>query len=258
MTLKAAARLWFVMAVIGQWAFLYYVAAFYGRTTVQGNFQAWSKNDFLFKGYVPGDTAGNLTFAAHTLLAGIIAFGGAIQLVPGIRQRAMFLHRWNGRLFLVTAFGVSLSGLYMLWVRGANGPRLGMPHAIAISLDALLIMVFGTLAWRSALQRDPAGHRRWALRTFMAANAQWFFRVGFVAWAILARGRVDGAFVHLWDFGSYLLPLAVLELYLRAKESAAPNWRLAMACGLVALTLLMAFGSAGFTAFVWQRLLTKA
>lgn len=50
--LKAAAGLWFLVAVVGQWAFLYYIVAFYGPSTLQGNFEAWSKNTFLLKRYV--------------------------------------------------------------------------------------------------------------------------------------------------------------------------------------------------------------
>src|SRR5438874_2337526 len=134
--LKAAARFWFVVAVIGQWAFLYYIAAFYGPSTLQGNFQVWSKNKFLIKGYVPGDTAGNLVFGAHALLAAVIAFGGALQLIPQIRTRAIAIHRWNGRLFLVTALAVSVSGLYMVWVRDAT---LGTFGATGVSLNAVLI-----------------------------------------------------------------------------------------------------------------------
>ncbi len=99
--LKAAAGFWFLVAVIGQWAFLYYIVAFYGPSTLQGHFQAWSKNTFLFEGYVASNTAGNLVFAAHALLAAVIAFGGAIQLIPQIRERAISVHRWNGRSSMV-------------------------------------------------------------------------------------------------------------------------------------------------------------
>src|SRR5215469_3165737 len=85
--LKAAAGFWFLVAVIGQWVFLYYIVAFYGRSTFTGNFQAWTKNTFLKQGYIAGDRVGNLVFAAHALLAAVIAFGGAIQLIPQIRAR---------------------------------------------------------------------------------------------------------------------------------------------------------------------------
>jgi uncharacterized membrane protein len=256
--LKAAARFWFVVAVIGQWAFLYYIFAFYGPSTVSGNFQAWTKNTFLIKGYVAGDTAGNLMFAAHALLAGVTSFGGALQLIPQIRARAISFHRWNGRVFLLTALAVSVSGLYMEWVRGT---RMNLTGAIGVSLNAVLIMLFAGLAWRFARRREIPTHRRWALRTYLVANAQWFTRVGFMAWVLLSRkllgigDRLDDQFFLVWGFGSYLLPLAVLELYLRANESAGPRGRLAVAGGLVVLTMLMAVGIFGVAAFMWLPLL---
>jgi uncharacterized membrane protein len=251
--LRAAAQFWFVVAVIGQWAFLYYIAAFYGPSTFTGNFQAWTKNPFLHKGYIAGDTAGNLVFAAHALLAGVIAFGGAIQLIPQIRARAIAVHRWNGRLFVLTALGLSVSGLYVIWLRGKR-PSIVDVGALAISLNAVLIITFVTLAWRSAHSHEISTHRRWALRSYLVANAQWFTRVGFMAWIIGSRNlgigeNFDGAFFRFWGFGCYLVPLTVLELYLRAKESAGPRGRFAMAGGLVVLTLLMGVGIFGFYMF---------
>jgi hypothetical protein len=57
-----------------------------------------------------------------------------------------------------------------------------------------------------------------------------------------------------WFFGCYLLPLAVLELYLRAKESAGPSGRFAMAGGPVVLTALMGVGIFGVATFMWRPL----
>lgn len=255
--LKAAAGFWFVVAVIGQWAFLYYLVAFYGPSTLTGNFQAWTRNTFLRMSYVRGDTAGNLAFAAHALLASVIAFGGAIQLIPQIRARAISVHRWNGRVFFVTALGLSVSGLYMEWVRG---DRENMVSGIAISLNAVLIIAFVVLAWRSARAHEMSTHRRWALRAYLVANAQWFTRVGFLTWMIIrgllgGRDSFDGPFASFLDFGCYLVPLAVLELYLRAKEGGTPNGRFAMAGSLVVLTVLMGVGIFGIATFMWWPLL---
>ncbi|MDQ2860310.1 MAG: DUF2306 domain-containing protein [Pseudomonadota bacterium] len=260
-TLKAAARLWLLVAVIGQWAFLYYIVAFYGSPTLTGHFEAWRRNTMLFKGYVAGDTAGNLSFAAHVLLAAVIAFGGALQLIPWIRSRVPAVHRWNGRLFMLTALGVSLSGLYMIWVRGGNPTLVG---DLAISGDALLIIAFAALAWSAARARDIPAHRRWALRLYLVANGQWFFRVGLFAWIMVNRGPVgvgknlDGPFALFWDFACYLLPLAVLELYLRAKEGAGPGRRFAVAGGLAILTVLTGVGIFGVYMAMWRPLLGRA
>ncbi len=255
--LKTAAGFWFVVAVIGQWAFLYYLVTFYGPSTLTGNFQAWTRNTFLRMSYVRGDTAGNLAFAAHALLASVIAFGGAIQLIPQIRARAISVHRWNGRVFFATTLGLSVSGLYMEWVRG---DRENTTSGLAISLNAVLIILFIALAWRSARTHEISAHRRWALRTYLVANAQWFTRVGFLAWMII-RGllggaeSLDGPFGSFLNFGCYLVPLAVLELYLHATENAGPHGRFAMAGGLVVLTVLMGVGIFGIATFMWWPLL---
>ena len=247
--LAGAARLWFVAALIGQWAFFYYILRFYGPSTASGDFEGWNRNRNLFTGYVAGDIAGNLFFAAHALLAGITSFGGVLQLVPQIRVRLPGFHRWNGRLFLGAALIVSGAGLYMVWVRGSVPNLLG---GIATTLNAVLIIGFALIAWRLAWQRRIAAHRRWALRAYLVANAQWFTRIGFFAWLILMQGPVgltddfDGPFNYVISFGCYLVPLAVLELYLRARDRAGPRGRLAMAAGLMAATLVMSIGIAGF------------
>jgi len=249
-----------VAAVIGQWAFFYYLVRFYGPSTVTGHFEAWKRNTLLFKGYVAGDTTGNLMFGAHALLAAVIAFGGALQILPQIRRRAMRLHRWIGRVFLVTALGLSVSGLYMVWVRGSNASGVG---SLSTSLNAVLIITFAALAWRAAVRHDAASHRRWALRLYLVANAQWFMRVGVFGWIILNGGPVgigknfDGPFVVFMDFACYLLPLAALELYLRAKDGWPPPARWAVAGVLLGLTGVMTVGIFGFSMFTWTRILAK-
>ncbi|WP_421932059.1 DUF2306 domain-containing protein [Phenylobacterium sp.] len=246
--LAASAQFWFVTAVIGQWAFLYYIVAFYGPSTLSGDFPAWARNTLLLKGYVAGDTAGNLTFAAHALLAGIIAFGGALQVLPQLRNRWPAVHRWNGRLFLVVACGLAVSGLYLVWVRHTNPALLG---SLATSLNAALILAFAGLALAAARGRDFAAHRRWALRLYLVSNAQWFMRVGFFAYVLAQGGHPVGTelFGEIWSFGCILVPLAVLELFLRAQRGGAPRARLAMAAGLFSVTLVMAAGAIGFTLF---------
>ena len=257
--LPAAAASWLAVAVAGQWAFAYYLIAFYGDSTLAGRYQLWTKNTLLRMSYVRGDTMGNVAFASHALLAAVIAFGGALQLVPQIRQRAIAVHRWTGRVFLVTALGLSASGLYMEWIRG---DREDLISGIAISINAVLIILFCLLAWRAALIHELQSHRRWALRAYLVANAQWFTRVGFLAWMILSRmalhgaaERLDDAFAACWMFGCYLLPLAVLELYLRARQSRSIQNQLAAAGTIFALTLIMAVGIIGASAFLWWPLI---
>ncbi len=244
--LRTAAGLWFFVTLIGQWLFLYYVAALYGGSTVSGHFEGWRKAT-LVKGFVEGDTTGNLSFAAHVLLAVVVLFGGVLQLIPQIRERAIAVHRWNGRAFLVAAAAVSVDGLYMIWVRRASYDPV---NSVSVSLNAVLILLFVAVAWRAARARDIDSHRRWALRTFMVVNGPGvFIRVGVAAWSVLASGvglsRMNGPgpMMYVFMFASYLVPLGVLELYLRARTSIGTIARFAAAIVLVAFIAYMSVGT---------------
>ncbi len=257
-SLQAAAALWYVVAVAGQWTFVYYIASFYVGPTVRGEFSAWTRNTDLIKGYVAGDSVGNLYFAAHVLIAALITTSGALQLVPQIRSRAIAFHRWNGRIYILAAFLMALGGLWLIWVRGT---WLTLTGAGASTLMAVLIMTFAALTLRSAMTRRIAQHHRWALRTFVVVGGVWFQRLGYMAWTILNRGPVglgkhmDGPFDIVWGFGCFLLPLAALEIYLRVKASAGAPARFAMSAALVVLTAVMAVGIGGAYLFMWRPLL---
>jgi hypothetical protein len=165
------------------------------------------------------------------------------------------VHRWNGRMFLVAALAAAGSGLYMIWVRGS---RANFTAGLATSIDATLIVAFALLTWRAARGRAFDEHRRWALRTYIAVNAVWFQRIGIFGWttfngaAVGMTRQFDGWFDLSWAFGCYLLPLAVLELYLRADERGSPQGKYATAACILFLTFLTGYGVYAAYAFVWQ------
>lgn len=256
--LKGASLFWYLVAVAGQWAFVIYIASFYGTSTLQGNFEAWSRNKNLMAGYVAGDLAGNLFFAAHVLIAAYITAGGAFQLVPQMRSRAMSFHRWNGRLYILTAFLMALGGLWLVWVRGTY---ITLTGGLGISLLAVLIMIGATQTLRYAMAHRIDIHRRWALRTFILVNGVWFMRLGYMFWVLVNQGpvgmtdKMDGSFDIIWGFGSYLLPLGLLEAYLRIRDSAGSAAKLAMTGVLTVATLAMAIGIFGAFMFMWRPLI---
>lgn len=252
--LKAAARFWFAVTVLGQLAFAFAIASFYGMAAVRGTSQqAWSKH--FTHGYVPGDTLGNFAVAAHLVSAVIVILAGPIQLIPQIRERAPSFHRWNGRIYIVTAFSVSLAGLYMTWIRGSVGD---LPQHLGSSLMAVLIMVCAVMALRYAMARDFKSHRRWALRLYLVVSASLFIRAMLFLSFLLNKGPFGfdpatfrGPFLTFISFAQYLVPLALLELYLRAKERGGPPSRLAMAVCLFILTIAMGLGIFAVTMAVW-------
>jgi uncharacterized membrane protein len=258
--LKAAAGLWFLVALAGQWAFVAFIAGFYGPPTLSGNFEAWDRNQFLTHGYIAGDTAGNLAFAAHVLMAAIITFGGTLQLIPQIRAHAISFHRWNGRLFVLTAFAISLAGLFLNLSRGTGNPL----DDFAIVLNAVLIMYCASQTLGFVLGGDIDTHRRWALRTFLVVSGVWMLRVGMMGWMITKIGlfgapaKFDANFYAFWAYGSYLVPLAVLELYFYAQDRGSAAAKLLMALLLLILTAMMGAGIFGAAAMIYWPLLLKA
>jgi tetratricopeptide (TPR) repeat protein len=252
-SLRAAARFWFVVALLGQFAFALSIAAFYGLTALRGDFQAWNK--ILANGYEAGKTMGNAALAGHILFATVISIAGALQLIPGVRNRFPAFHRWNGRMFVLAAFTQASTGIYLT----LSGRRLvgdTTQHAVSV-LGAVLIMFCAGMALRYAMARDFTTHRRWALRLFLVASASWFFRLGFFLTLVLFgpigfdQTTFSGPLLTFWTFAQYLLPLGALELYLRAQERPGALQRMATAGVLFVLTLAMGAGIAAVTVGSW-------
>ncbi len=253
--LNAAARFWFLVATLGQWLFVVYIVVFYGLAVVTGDLARWGK--FLTHGLMPGDTVGNFALATHLAMAAIITACGPLQLIPQLRARFPRVHRWTGRVYLVTALAASTSALYLLWIRNERVAGDLVQH-LGISVDAVLIGVCAALALRYALQRRFDLHRRWAIRLFLAVSAVWFFRVGLFFWLIVNQGPVgfdpktfQGPFLDFCSVADSLLPLAVFEVYWRVRERGRRATRAITAVGIFALTGAMGVGIFGAFMNLW-------
>nr|WP_225589379.1 DUF2306 domain-containing protein [Pseudoxanthomonas sp. PXM01] len=250
--LSAGATFWFVTATLGQLAFVVFIAAFFGGALATGDLAGLNAKPHV-TGYVPGDIVGNTQFLGHAVLAGLVTFAGLWQLVPALRRRWPAVHRWNGRLFLGVALVVTLTGFWLVWVRGS---RLGTGSDLSISLNGLLILCFAVLAWRSALRRDVATHRRHALRAWLLVNGVWFLRIGIMLAGLVLTPlgiKIDyqGATFILVSVGSWVVPLAVLELYFRAERSPHAWVKTAMGTALGLLAFATLAGSLAAAAFMW-------
>lgn len=251
--LKAAVRFWFGVAVIGQSIFFFAVASFYGVTAARGNWQAWNK--FMTHGHIPGKPMGNLVVSMHVFSAAIIILAGMLQLIPQIRNRFPVFHRWLGRIYVATAFTLSGAGLYLLWFRGTVGD---FSQHLGSTLNAVLIILCAVMALRYALRRDFRTHRRWALRLYLVVSASLFIRIGVFLASFLNHGPFGfdpatfaGPYLTFISFAQYLVPLAVLELYLRAQEHPGAARRLATAALLFVLTIGMGAGIMVVTMATW-------
>jgi uncharacterized membrane protein len=93
----------------------------------------------------------------HTL-AGIFALLiGPINFSSRIRQRHLTLHRVLGRIYVVSVFAGSFTGIALAW------RRPGLPGT---SMQAAAWMVCTTAALLTARNRQIAQHRQWMARSY--------------------------------------------------------------------------------------------
>jgi hypothetical protein len=246
--LQVSGAFWFTVALTGPWLFAYYIAVFYGSRSIAGDWKGWS--DRMIKGFIEGDGFGNATVFMHIVLAFVVTVAGPLQFIPAVRRRAPAFHRWNGRAYAVTGVLISLGALYMVWTRGALDGRIGGFNSIGISINAALIITFAALSVQAAMARRMDSHRRWALRLFLSMSGVWFMRVGYGLWSFLhqggrppgVNGQLNGWFDSALPFLVVLIPLTALEIYLRARDSSSPTFKVAAAVFVCVLTVLMACG----------------
>ena len=250
--LAAAATFWFCAVAAGQSAFFVYIAGFYGPSVASGDYALWARNKMLGHGYVAGDETGNALFASHVMLAAVLTFGGLLQLIPGVRKRAPALHRWTGRVFVVAALVAAIGGTVLVWHR--HTAESNLVNDVGITGNAIAILVCAGFAWRTAVARNFAQHQAWAMRLFLVVSGVWFLRVGMMAWGIAGQGWGMATFFDLWVFGSYVVPLALYEVYRRARVGSAAA-RAGTTAMLVTTGLIILAGSSAAAAFMWAPLL---
>jgi uncharacterized membrane protein len=93
----------------------------------------------------------------HTL-AGIFALLiGPINFSSRIRQRHFTLHRLLGRIYVVSVFVGSFTGIALAW---------GRPGLPGTSMQAVAWMVCTTAAFLTARNRQIVQHRQWMARSY--------------------------------------------------------------------------------------------
>lgn len=251
--LARSKQLLFVIAVIGQLFFVLHIVTFYGGIAWNGTYE--KVNEKLGHGVMDGDPIGNVMLAVHIFLAAVIMLGGPLQFIGAFRQKFPVFHRWNGRIYYLTAFIISIVGLYMNAMRGAHGGLMG---ALGNGLNASFIFLFSILAWRTAVRRDFVAHRKWAIRAFVAVTGVWFFRIGYGLWILLtgftaigAKADLTGPFDIFLLFAHSLVPLALVELYFWAKASSVVLFKQRVAYFFYFLSFLLVGGVAMAALIFW-------
>lgn len=99
---------------------------------------------------------------AHVLPAMLFMLLGPVQFIGNLRAKHPLFHRWSGRVFLVSAAIIGLTGLTM-----ALRPTIGgWDEKSAILLfGSFFLFAFAKALWH-AMHREFAPHREWMIRGF--------------------------------------------------------------------------------------------
>ena len=254
--LEGAAKFWFSTVLVGQAIFSLYIVMFYYTASATGNFEQFDQI-MPATGYMKDDFWGNIAVIGHVLFAGIITIGGLLQLLPIIRSKIPALHRWNGRLYILTAMIMSLSGVFLIISR-FDKLTGGLIGHISLLINGTIIVVCAVMAFKFARQKKFTKHRIWALRLFLAVSGVWLFRVGLMAWLIIhgepvgfEPATLTGPFVTVLYILVFILPLLLLEVYVRAKASGSAGQKLSTAMGVILLSFIIMGGIFAASMGLW-------
>jgi len=141
--------------------------------------------------------AHSLSTLVHVGAGGLLLCLGPLQFVGELRRRQPGLHRWSGRLTLIAAAAVGLTGLYL----GVLVPYAGVTEAVPTALFGSLFLVFALLAYLAVRRKDYMRHREWMLRMIALAVGVGTIRLvglGLVALGMGLRELIGPSFTIGW------------------------------------------------------------
>ncbi|HEX4739859.1 MAG TPA: DUF2306 domain-containing protein [Caulobacteraceae bacterium] len=143
-------------------------------------------------------------FAATALIL------GPFQFLRRVRLTRPALHRWTGRTYVVCCLAGGAAGLVL-----AFGARTGPVSTAGFGSLAVLWVTATSLAWRAALVRRFAEHRRWMIRSYAMTFAAVTLRI-YLPFAFLSPWGYDNAYRAI-SFLAWVPNVIVAELYLRRR-----------------------------------------
>jgi uncharacterized membrane protein len=189
-------------------------------------------NAFLFAtvaGY-PADPGGGADFSgavqkarmfeiaaigyAHTLGGMIATVIGPFQFLRSVRLRYPGVHRWLGRVYLISVFSSALAALYL-----APGSYASSTFGIAFIALAVAWLFTGTRAFLTIRRGDVTSHRRWMIRNYALTYAAVTLRVQIPLLIVLGLSPIVAFNIVAWL--CWVPNLIVVEAWLRRRRGAA-------------------------------------
>ncbi|HWV15449.1 MAG TPA: DUF2306 domain-containing protein [Cellvibrio sp.] len=143
----------------------------------------------------------------HLIPGTLFLMLGPMQFMPGLRARRPALHRWSGRLFVVSGFTVAISAIIINIIF----PPVGgwFKSASVYIFSSLMIFALG-MGFRAILRREIDRHREWMIRAFAIGLGVSTMRLYFIP-AYLLYGMPDNFTIGLGMWIGFGVNLLVAE-----------------------------------------------
>ena len=254
--LRAALRWSIRLLMAASWAsgaiFAAYILAFFGGVALNGASQRWNEA-------LPGlhDARSPLTtiaIGAHFITGGVLLLLGPIQLIGVVRRAFPGLHRWLGRIYVVSAGVAGLGGLVFIVRKGTVGGPL---MDAGFGLYGALMVLCATMVYVHARAGLYEQHRAWAIRLFALTIGSWLYRMEYGLWFLLFAnlGRAagfSGWFDAVMVFFFYVPNLIIAELFIHVgRKDRGASVNLGATVLLLAAAAFVIVATWTFTASIW-------
>ena len=101
----------------------------------------------------------------HILPGALFLSLGALQFLPGMRQKHLPFHRWSGRFLVALGLVIGTSALTMSFKKNIGGPN----ETAATTLFAIVFLICLARAFVLIRRKDVARHREWMIRAYAVA-----------------------------------------------------------------------------------------
>lgn len=258
--MRASARLLVLAAWVSGAIFAAYIIGFFGGAALGGAGERW--NESLPDLYDPRAWLPTAAIGIHFLTGGVLLLLGPVQLFAGVRRAFPAVHRWLGRVYVLSAGLAGLGGLGFIAGRGTIGGPL---MDVGFGIYGGLMVLCAVLAFTHARAGRFEAHRAWAIRLFALTVGSWLYRMEYGVWHVMTGGAgIERGFAGWFDavmmFFFYVPNLIVAEIFIRApRREPGTGAALGTATVMFAASAFIAFATWNFTARNWgPRMLSGA
>ena len=99
--------------------------------------------------------------ALHFGIGGLALILGPWQFLPALRRKVPVVHRWVGRLYVLSCLVSGCAALVL-----SRQTITGLDSQIGFVLLATLWLITTLIGWKRARDRDFVAHRQWMIRSF--------------------------------------------------------------------------------------------